>query len=98
MPLTKEKVIDVLKQVYDPEIQMDIWTMGLVYKVDVNVETGVVYILMTLTSPMCPYGQMLIEEVKTRVKGEAEATEVALDITFDPPWKPSDELRMMLGV
>ena len=98
MPLTKEKVIEVLKQVYDPEIQMDIWTMGLVYKVDINTETGLVYILMTLTSPMCTFGQMIIEEVKTRLKSEADANEVSLDITFDPPWQPSEELRAMLGV
>ena len=98
MTLTKEKVIDVLKQVYDPEIQMDIWTMGLVYKVDINQETELVYILMTLTSPMCPFGPMIIEEVKTRVKSEAGAHEVSLDITFDPPWQPSEELRAMLGV
>ncbi len=95
---TKEKVVSVLKTVFDPEVQVDIWSMGLIYRVDVNPKTGIVYILMTLTTPMCPYGPMLLEEIKTRVKDEGEATDVTIDVTFDPPWKPSEELRAMLGV
>ena len=95
---TKEKVVSVLKTVFDPEVQVDVWSMGLIYKVDVNEKTGIVFILMTLTTPMCPYGPMLLEEIKTRVKDEGDAIEVTIDVTFDPPWKPSEELRAMLGV
>lgn len=97
MPPTKESVIEVLKQVYDPEIQLDVWSMGLIYRLDVR-EDGTVHILMTLTTPACPYGPMLIEEIRARVKDEAEAKDVQLEITFDPPWQPSEELRAMLGV
>ncbi len=98
MPTTKEKIIETLKQIYDPEIQLDIWTMGLIYKLDIDEKTNKIHVLMTLTSPMCPYGPMLLEEIKTRLKDEAEASEVTIDVTFTPPWKPSDELKMMLGV
>ncbi len=98
MQLTKEKVIEVLKQVYDPEIQVDIWTMGLVYKIDISEEKNMVYILMTLTSPMCPYGPMLLEDVKMNVMNTLDASDVVIDITFDPPWQPNEELRAMLGV
>lgn len=93
---TKEQVTEVLKQVHDPEIQMDVWTLGLIYEVDVKED--VVNILMTFTTPTCPYGPMLLEEIKMRVKEEAGAKEVNIEITFDPPWKPSEELRAMLGV
>ena len=98
MPTTKEKVISVLKQIHDPEIQVDIWTMGLIYKIDVDQKTGNVNILMTLTTPTCPYGPMLLEEMKMRIKEEADANDVNLEVTFDPPWQPSEELRSMLGV
>ena len=94
--LTKEHVIETLKQVYDPEIQVDVWTMGLIY--DIKVQDKKVHIIMTLTTPMCPYGPMLLEEVKARIKEDTGAEEVQIDITFEPPWQPSQELRMMLGV
>ena len=94
--LTKEHIIETLKQVYDPEIQVDVWTMGLIY--DIKVQDKKVHIIMTLTTPMCPYGPMLLEEVKARIKEDTGAEEVQIDITFEPPWQPSQELRMMLGV
>ena len=93
--ITKEQVIESLKQVYDPEIQVDVWTMGLIY--DIKIEKNEVHIIMTLTTPMCPYGPMLLEEIKARIKEDTSA-EVQIDVTFDPPWQPSEELRMMLGV
>jgi metal-sulfur cluster biosynthetic enzyme len=93
---TKDQVIEVLKQIHDPEIQVDIWTMGLIRNVEIDNKT--VNILMTLTTPTCPYGPMLLEEIRNRVKEEADAKEVDLEVTFEPPWEPSEELRMMLGV
>ncbi|HLC75282.1 MAG TPA: metal-sulfur cluster assembly factor [Candidatus Nanoarchaeia archaeon] len=95
MTLTKDRVIETLKQVYDPEIQVDVWTMGLIY--DIQVQGNAVRITMTLTTPMCPYGPMLLDEIKSRVKEDTGA-DVHIDVTFEPPWKPSEELRMMLGV
>lgn len=94
--LTKEQVIETLKQVYDPEIQVDVWTMGLIYDIKVNDKN--VHIIMTLTTPMCPYGPMLLEEVKARIKEDTDAEDVQIDVTFEPPWQPSEELRMILGV
>ncbi len=93
---TKEHIIETLKQVYDPEIQVDVWTMGLIY--DIKIDNKKVHIIMTLTTPMCPYGPMLLEEVKARIKEDTDAEDVQIDITFEPPWQPSEELRMMLGV
>ena len=93
---TKEDVIEVLKKVKDPEIMIDIWTLELVY--DVKVEDDKAFVKMTFTTPMCPYGPQLLEEVKTKV-GEIEGVKEAdVQVTFDPPWKPSEELRATLGV
>ena len=92
----KEEVIETLKKVYDPEIQYDIYSLGLIY--DVKIEGNKVSILMTFTSPMCPYGPMLLEEIKARLSEIKGVNNVDIEVTFDPPWKPSDELRATLGV
>ncbi len=93
----KKSVQEILTTVIDPEIMMDIWSMGLVYDIKITgKKKNDVHILMTLTTPMCPYGPMLIEEVKQKVGTIAENVEV--ELTFDPPWKPSDDLRMQFGV
>lgn len=92
----QEKVIDALKECYDPEINIDVWTLGLIYNMDIIEDK--VNIRMTFTSIMCPYGPMLLEQIKTRLKKIEGVKEVNIDVVFDPPWKPSDELRAMLGV
>ncbi len=94
--VTKEKVIEALKQSFDPELMIDIYTLGLIYKITVKKDD--VMILMTLTTPLCPYGPMLIEDVKAKVKSIAKAKKVEVEVTFDPPWKPPDEIKMMLGL
>lgn len=93
---TKEDVMKVLKDVTDPEISIDIVTLELIR--NVNVENDVVNIKMTLTTPMCPYGPMMVEEVKARVRELKGVKEANVELTFDPPWKPSKELRATLGV
>ena len=93
---TKEDVIEVLKKIKDPEIMIDIWTLELIY--DIKVENDKVDIKMTFTSPMCPYGPQLLEEVKTKVSEISDIKESNVEVTFDPPWKPSEELRATLGV
>ena len=95
MSLTKESLVEVFKKCYDPELQLDIWTLGLVY--DYNVENDNVKVKMTFTTPACPYGPMLIEEVKSKLT-EAGAKSIDIEIVFDPPWKPSEDLRAMLGI
>ena len=93
---TKDEIIESLKTVVDPEINLDIWTLGLVYNIDIQ-ETKV-KILMTLTSPMCPFGPFIIENVKERVGSLQGVKEINIEVTFTPPWQPSDDLRAMLGV
>ncbi len=91
--VNKEQVIEVLKEVLDPELNIDIWTMGLVY--DIDLSNGI-NIRMTYTTPLCPYGPSLREDVVKRIK-ERFNVEPNVEITFEPPWKMSDELRGFLG-
>jgi metal-sulfur cluster biosynthetic enzyme len=93
--LNKEDVESVLKTIDDPEIGVDIFTLGLIY--DSKIEEDKVTITLTFTSPTCPFGPQMVEEVKKKLR-ELGAKEVIVEITFSPPWKPSDELREMLGV
>ena len=95
----KEQVIEVLKKVNDPEIQYDIWSLGLVYNVEI--EGNKVKILMTFTSPMCPYGPMLMDDVRRQVSAIEGVGEVEVEITFTPPWGPdkmSEEAKIGLGI
>ena len=93
---TKEDIMNVLKGVNDPEIGIDIVTLELIY--EVNVENDVINVKMTFTTPMCPYGPMLVEEIKAKVSEINGVKEVNVDVVFDPPWQPSEQLRATLGV
>lgn len=94
--ITKDQLIEqVFKQYVDPELSIDIWTLGLVYKV--TIEKDSVSILLTFTSPMCPYGPQMVEDLERLIKDKG-AKKVKIEITFDPPWQPTEELREMLGV
>ncbi|MDP3734422.1 MAG: iron-sulfur cluster assembly protein [Nanoarchaeota archaeon] len=94
--ITKEELIEhVFKKYEDPELMIDVWTLKIIY--DITVEDNKVKILMTFTSPLCPYGPQMVEDLKRMIK-EKGVDDVEITITFDPPWKPSDELREMLGV
>jgi FeS assembly SUF system protein len=96
----KQSVVDVLKTVYDPEIPVDIYELGLVYDVNVE-ESGAVAIRMTLTSPMCPVAESLPPEVEEKVRGVAGVTDVKLDLVWEPPWNPSlmsEAARLELGM
>ena len=94
---TKEDVMNVLKDINDPEIGLDIVTLELIYEIIVS-EEGKVDIKMTFTTPMCPYGPMLLEEIKAKVSEINGVKEVNVDVVFDPPWQPSEQLRATLGV
>ena len=96
----KQRVVDVLKTVYDPEIPVDIYELGLVYDVNVE-ESGAVAIRMTLTSPMCPVAESLPPEVEEKVRGVAGVSDVKIDLVWDPPWSPSlmsEAARLELGM
>ena len=97
--LLGEKKVNELKQVYDPEIPVDVYELGLIYDVFIN-ETNEVKILMTLTSPNCPVAESLPKEVEDKVKSLDEVKDAEVEITFDPPWTKdlmSDEAKLELG-
>jgi FeS assembly SUF system protein len=81
-------LVDALKTVYDPEIPVDIWELGLIYDLDVDA-VGAVAIRMTLTSPMCPVAETLPPEVEAKARAVEGVSEVKLDLVWDPPWSPS---------
>ena len=94
-----EKIVKVLKTIYDPEIPVDIYELGLIYDVFVN-EDSDVKILMTLTTPNCPVAESLPQEVKEKVRSLDEVNVVELELTFDPPWTRdlmSEEAKLELG-
>ncbi|MDX5326827.1 MAG: SUF system Fe-S cluster assembly protein [Bacteroidota bacterium] len=95
-----EDVVDVLRAIYDPEIPVDIYELGLIYDVQVSDE-GDVKVLMTLTSPNCPVAESLPEEVREKVRSLDDVKEVEVEITFDPPWNKdmmSEEAKLELGI
>lgn len=93
------EVIEALRDVYDPEIPVNIYDLGLVYDV-AEVEPGRIYVRMTLTSPMCPVAESLPPEVKRRVEKTKGVREAQVDITWEPPWGPdkmSEPARLQLN-
>ena len=94
--INKNQVVEALKSVKDPEIGIDVYTLGLIY--NINIDKDKVNIRMTLTSPACPYGPELIRNVKHKVSNIKSVENVDVELVFNPPWRPSDELRAMLGV
>lgn len=95
----ENKIIDVLKTIYDPEIPVDIFELGLIYEVKIDKDKNV-NIEMTLTSPNCPVAESLPKEVEDKVAGIAEVTSAKVNIIFDPPWDKdmmSEEAQLELG-
>ena len=95
----ENRIIEVIKTIYDPEIPVNIYELGLIYDVNVNDE-NMVKILMTLTTPNCPVAESLPQEVKEKVKSLDQVSDVELEMTFDPPWNKelmSDEAKLELG-
>ena len=94
----QEQVIEALKMVNDPEIMLDVWTLGLIYNLKVDGTKGDVLITMTFTTPACPYGEILVEEIKQKVKEIKGIKHLKIDVVFSPPWQPSDEVKALLGM
>ena len=95
-----EKVIDALKEIFDPEIPVNIYDLGLIYGVDVS-EDGDVEIMMTLTTPHCPVAESMPGEVELRVSSVPGVRDAEVALVWDPPWDPakmSDEARLELGM
>lgn len=96
----KETVISVLKTIYDPEIPVDIWTLHLIYGLEVDAE-GNVKIVMTVTAPNCPVAEVLPNAVKERVAAIVGVKDVDVELTFEPAWSIdmlSDEAKAELGL
>ncbi len=93
--LSEGQFIEACKQVEDPELNIDIWTLGLIY--DKKIEENNVWIKMTFTSPFCPFGPELVKSLKEKMK-EAGVANVEIEITFNPPWQPTDELKEILSM
>lgn len=95
-----EKIVSVLKTIFDPEIPVDIYELGLIYDVMIN-EDRDVKILMTLTTPNCPVAESLPLDIEEKVRSMKEVKEVEVEITFDPPWTQdlmSEEAKLELGL
>jgi FeS assembly SUF system protein len=96
----EQLVVDALREVYDPEIPVNIHELGLIYGIAVD-PSGSVTVRMTLTAAGCPAAQVLPSEVEQRVRAVPGVTDVTVDVTFDPPWDPSrmsDAARLQLGL
>ena len=95
-----EKIITTIKTIFDPEIPVDIYELGLIYDIMVN-ENFDVKILMTLTTPNCPVAETLPVDVEEKVKTVEGVNDVEVEITFEPPWSQdlmSDEAKLELGI
>ena len=95
-----EKIINTIKTIFDPEIPVDIYELGLIYDIMVN-ENFDVKILMTLTTPNCPVAETLPVDVEEKVKTVQGVKDVEVEITFEPPWSQdlmSDEAKLELGI
>ncbi|MDE1468080.1 SUF system Fe-S cluster assembly protein [Aurantiacibacter sp. D1-12] len=95
-----QSVIDALKDIYDPEIPVNIYDLGLIYNVEVAEDADVV-VTMTLTTPHCPVAETMPQEIEMRVMGLPGVRDAEVVVTWDPPWDPSkmsDEARLELGM
>jgi FeS assembly SUF system protein len=93
-------IIEVIKTVYDPEIPVDVFEMGLIYEIKID-EAANVQIIMTLTSPSCPVAESLPQEVKDKVAGISGVESAEIELTFEPPWEKdmmSEEALLELGM
>ena len=96
-----EAVIDALKEIYDPEIPVNIYDLGLIYRLDADEASGRVDIDMTLTAPACPVAESLPQQVRERVEQVDGVNEVKLELVWDPPWsqeRMSEAARLELGM
>jgi len=96
---TETRLVGVLKSIYDPEIPVNIYDLGLIYSIEVD-EEAVAHIRMTLTAPNCPMADQLLEEVSYKVAGTRGVRDIDIKLVFSPPWDKSmlsDEAKLELG-
>ena len=95
----EERIVDVLKTVYDPEIPVDIWNLGMIYKIDVN-DDHTVDLDMTFTAPNCPAADFILEDVRTKIESVTGVNAANVNLVFEPAWDQSmmsEEARVELG-
>ncbi len=95
----EDKIVEVLKTIYDPEIPVDIFELGLIYEIRID-EHADVLVSMTLTSPNCPVAESLPAEVEEKIAGTKGVNSAKVEITFEPPWEKdmmSEEAQLELG-
>ncbi len=93
------KIVDVLKNIFDPEIPVNIYDLGLIYEIEVD-DYDNVDVQMTLTAPNCPVADSIVQEVNDKIKDMDEVNRVTVNLTFDPPWDKSmlsEEAKLELG-
>ena len=99
----ENKIIEILKQCYDPELPIDLWSLGLIYEINATpIEDGTykIGIIMTLTTPGCTMGGHMANDIKQKLENLDEISTANVEITFNPPWEPSmmnNEARKKLG-
>lgn len=95
----QERIVDVLKTVYDPEIPVDIWNLGMIYKIEVN-DDGTVDLDMTFTAPNCPAADFIVEDVRTKLESVEGVKAANINLFFEPVWDQSmmsEEAKVELG-
>ena len=95
----EERIVDVLKTVYDPEIPVDIWNLGMIYKIDVQPD-HTVDVDMTFTAPSCPAADFILEDVRTKIESVDGVRSTNVNLIFEPAWDQSmmsEEARVELG-
>jgi FeS assembly SUF system protein len=99
--LIEDKIVAALKTVYDPEIPVDIYELGLIYKIDYHEEDGTLDIDMTLTAPGCPLADYIVEDVRQKMEGIDGITSANVNLVFEPEWNQdmmSEEAKADLGM
>lgn len=95
----EERIIEVLKTVYDPEIPVDVYNLGLIYRIDLH-DDGSLDVDMTLTAPNCPAADFIVEDVRLKLSGISKVGEVNVNLVFEPEWDKemmSEEAKLDLG-
>ena len=93
---SRDEVVAMLKTIIDPELYIDIFSLGLIY--DITIEPPILNIRMTFTSMACPAGPQLVGEIQDKARSLPGIERAEVEVVFTPPWEPSDELKMMLGL
>ena len=101
----EDKIIEILKQCYDPELPVDLWNLGLIYNIQIqeayDEDKSDVNIVMSLTTPGCTMGEQMSNDIKTKLENLDEINQAFVEVTFDPPWNPemmTDEGKAKLGL